>query len=75
MLWPFVAGLVVGLVALYSHVRLPIDKVPRWPHPSTVGDLVYKDKNGYCFKFETTMVDCEKAKATKEGLRSFPYQV
>jgi hypothetical protein len=75
MIWPFVAGMVVGVLAITSHVRLPVDKVPRWPHPGIVDETVYKDKNGYCFKFEAEMVDCEAAKAGKEGLKPYPYQV
>jgi len=75
MLVPFIVGAVVGLLALTFHVRLPVDKVPRWPHPTSVQETVYKDKNGYCFKFEAEMVDCETAKAGKEGLKPYPYQV
>ena len=58
MVWPFIIGLLVGLFMVYAHVNLPVDKVPKWPHPSNVNDVVYKDRNGLCFMFDVEVMDC-----------------
>jgi len=73
MFWPFTIGLIVGLIMVYSHVVLPMDRVPKWPHPSNVGEVIYKDKNGLCFKFEAEVMDCGSADA--KGAKAYPYVV
>jgi|LauGreDrversion4_2_1035121.scaffolds.fasta_scaffold778181_2 hypothetical protein len=75
MLLPFLVGAGVGILALTFHVKLPVDKVPRWPHPNSLNEDVFKDKNGRCFKFGAEMVNCEGELAKKEGLKNYPYQV
>lgn len=70
MLWPFFIGLVIGLFMVYFHVDLPVDRVAKWPHPTNVNALVFKDKNNLCFRFETDMVDCGSVTA-----KNYPYEV
>ena len=41
----------------------------KYPTPETVDKLVYKDKNGICYKYVTKEVNCD---ANESRLKSFP---
>ena len=71
VLFPFLAGLFVGFVAIT--LKKPDDtmRILKWPHPSTAGKFTYRDKNGLCYKFKSEEVDCSKV---KESLKDYPYE-
>jgi hypothetical protein len=71
ILLPFLAGLLVGFVSITF--RKPDDsmRVPKWPHPSTVGKFTYRDRNGLCYTFDSEEVDCTKV---KESLKDYPFE-
>ena len=71
VLIPFLGGLLVGFVTITF--RKPDDsmRVPKWPHPSTVGKFTYRDRNGLCYTFESEEVDCTKV---KESLKDYPFE-
>ena len=71
VLIPFLAGLLVGFVTITF--RKPDDsmRIPKWPHPSTVGKFTYRDRNGLCYTFESEEVDCTKV---KESLKDYPFE-
>jgi len=71
ILIPFLAGLLVGFVTITF--RKPDDsmRVPKWPHPSTVGKFTYRDRNGLCYTFDSEEVDCSKV---KENLKDYPFE-
>lgn len=66
----FLAGLVVGFILLYVY-KTPALVVYEYPHPQNVKDRVYRDKNGVCYSYTATKVDCDKNEAT---LRPYPLQ-
>ena len=68
---PFIIGLAIGLVTITW--RKPDDsmRIPKWPHPTTVGKFTYRDRNGLCYSFSSEEVDC---KQVKEKLKDYPYE-
>ena len=68
---PFIIGLAIGLVTITW--RKPDDsmRIPKWPHPTTVGKFTYRDRNGLCYSFSSEEVDCAKV---KEKLKDYPYE-
>jgi len=68
---PFLAGLVFGVITIT--MRRPDDmmRVPKWPHPDSIGKYTYTDKNGFCYKFTAEEVDCD---VQKESLHDYPYE-
>ena len=65
---PFVCGLVIGIFAVL-YVKPEETVVRKYPTPETAKDLVYKDKNGVCYKYTANKVDCDKNEAR---LKDFP---
>jgi hypothetical protein len=41
----------------------------KYPTPENCGKVVYKDKNGICYKYSTKQVDCDK---NQSRLKDFP---
>lgn len=67
--------LVIGIVAGFIILRLfAIDRpiFYKWPHPENAGKVKYKDKNGFCYEYETNTVDCDTNKAK---IKPYPIQV
>ncbi len=67
---PFGAGIVAGLVVLFFFKAEPA-KILDYPHPDTVKQRVYRDKNGACYKYTSTEVNCDANEAT---LKPYPLQ-
>jgi hypothetical protein len=60
---PFLAGLAVAwVVFFYLKPESAMDKVVKWPHPTNAGKVVYRDRNGLCYTFESQIADCAKVK-------------
>jgi hypothetical protein len=70
MLVPFLIGLFLGLFLIYYDVNLPSEKIAKWPHPTNADKLVFKDKNGLCFKFEFNEIDCKTEGLT---IKDYPH--
>ncbi len=67
---PFLAGCLIGIwLIFYFHAEKPV--VTRYPHPDTINTLTYRDKNGVCYKYDATQVDCNKNEKT---LKQYPLQ-
>jgi hypothetical protein len=66
----FLGGLVLGLFLLYAY-KAPPPIVYEYPHPQKGGDRVYRDRNGVCYSYTATKVDCDANEAT---LRPYPLQ-
>ncbi len=77
MLWdhfrfvPFLVGLAFGFVAIVRRKPDETERVPKWPHPTTVNQYVYRDRNGLCFQFQSEEVNCDQV---KETLKDYPYE-
>ena len=67
---PFICGLVIGIIAVI-YVKPEESVVRKYPTPETAKDMIYKDKNGMCYTFESQEVNCDKS---EEKLRDFPLQ-
>ena len=67
---PFFIGLFVGLL-LIIFFRPQKDTIYKYPHPQTVQQLVYKDRNGSCYKYNVKEVNCDDNEGT---LTDYPIQ-
>lgn len=71
-LMPFLAGLAVGAVIFFGFKPdANKERVVKWPNPENSGKVVYRDRNGLCYKFESQLVDCTKV---KEKLQAYSYE-
>lgn len=67
---PFVAGIGAGILMLLYY-KAPKSIIYEYPHPQNVKDRVYRDKNGVCYAYTSTTVDCD---ANETTLRPYPIQ-
>jgi hypothetical protein len=67
---PFIAGLAVGFLVVFYYKPPPFI-VRDYPHPNNVGERVYRDLNGICYKYKSNEVDCDK---NEESLTVYPLQ-
>ena len=67
---PFLAGVLVGIVGLLFWKEKP-RVIVKYPHPSTVQNLKYKDPNGVCYKYNAKEVGCDANEGT---LKPYPLQ-
>ena len=66
---PFSIGLTLGAVYVYMGGRGIHETIYKYPHPTTVDALVYKDPNGACYRYKVEKVNCDK----NEGkLKEYP---
>jgi hypothetical protein len=65
---PLVIGLAIGVIAI-MFIKPEQSVVLKYPTPENSGKIVYKDKNGVCYKYTSTEVDCDKNEAK---LKDFP---
>lgn len=68
---PFVSGLVIGAIIFFGFKPDTRDRVVKWPNPENAGKVVYRDRNGLCYKFESQIVDCSKV---KEKLQTYSFE-
>lgn len=59
-LLPFLSGLVIGIVYIALGGRGAHEVIYKYPHPTTVDALVYKDPNAACYRYKVQQVDCDK---------------
>lgn len=67
---PFLTGFMVGVVGILFWKEKP-KVIVKYPHPSNVQNLIYRDPNGACYKYTSKEVDCDKNEAT---LAPYPLQ-
>lgn len=67
---PFGLGLAVGFL-LILFFRPQKDTIYKYPHPQTVEQLIYKDQNGSCYKYNVKEVSCDANEGT---LTDYPIQ-
>lgn len=68
---PFVSGLVIGAIIFFGFKPDTRDRVVKWPNPENAGKVVYRDRNGLCYKFESQIVDCTKV---KDKLQAYSFE-
>jgi hypothetical protein len=69
-LFPFVLGLTIGLFIVYVLKPAPV-VVVRYPNIDNVGKVVYRDRNGTCFKYEMNEVSCDDV---EDRIKDYPLQ-
>ena len=69
-LFPFIAGLLVGLFILFFFKSEPIT-IMKYPHPSNVDGRTYKDKNNVCYRYTSKEVGCDE---NEGALKQYPLQ-
>jgi hypothetical protein len=65
---PLIFGIVIGIVAVLL-IKPEKNVVYKYPTPDTAGKLIYKDKNGVCYKYNAKQVDCDK---NESRIKDFP---
>ena len=65
---PFVLGVILGIFGIYF-VKPEQTVTYRYPTPDNAGTVTYKDKNGVCYTYSATTVDCDKNEAK---LKQYP---
>lgn len=67
---PFLFGLAAGVFVVYI-LKPSAVVIVRYPNIDNVGKVVYKDRNGTCFRYEINTVDCDKS---EDRIRTYPLQ-
>jgi hypothetical protein len=66
--FPLLVSFAFGIFIVYILKPAPT-VIIKYPNIENAGKLIYKDRNGTCFVYETKEVDCDK----NEGrIRAFP---
>lgn len=65
---PLFIGFVIGIIAIMA-IKPEMSVTHKYPTPENCGKVVYKDKNGICYKYSTKQVDCDK---NQSRLKDFP---
>jgi hypothetical protein len=65
---PLLVGLVIGVVAILM-IKPEKEVVYKYPTPQNAGKVVYKDKNGVCYKYSSKEVNCD---SNESRLKDFP---
>lgn len=67
---PFLLGFLVGIVGILFWRPKP-RVVIKYPHPTNVEQLTYRDSNGVCYSYKVDKVSCDANEAT---LKPYPLQ-
>jgi hypothetical protein len=66
--FPLLLSFAFGIFIVYILKPAPI-VIIKHPNVENAGKIIYKDRNGSCFVYETKEVDCNKNEAR---IRAFP---
>jgi hypothetical protein len=65
---PLIVGIVIGIISIFF-VNPQKSIIYKYPTPENAGKIIYKDKNGVCYKYAAKQVDCDK---NESRLKDFP---
>jgi hypothetical protein len=68
--FPFLVGLAIGLFLVYI-LKPSQTVIVKYPNLENTDTVVYRDRNGTCFKYETKVVDCDKE---EDRIKPYPLQ-
>jgi len=68
-LTPFLIGIASGVLYIVMGGRGAHEVIYKYPHPTTVDALVYKDPNGACYRYKVEQVNCDK---NEKKLKEYP---
>ena len=66
---PFLIGLSLGVLYIFMGGRGVHETIYKYPHPTTVDALVYRDPNGACYRYKVEKVSCDK---NEDKLKEYP---
>jgi hypothetical protein len=66
---PFILGIVVGIAYLALGGKGAHEVIYKYPHPTTVDALTYRDPNGACYRYKVEQVNCDK---NEKNLKEYP---
>jgi hypothetical protein len=66
---PFILGLTVGIVYIALGGKGAHEVIYKYPHPTTVDALTYRDPNGACYRYKVEQVNCDK---NEKQLKEYP---
>jgi hypothetical protein len=66
---PFILGLTVGIVYIALGGKGAHEIIYKYPHPTTVDALTYRDPNGACYRYKVEQVNCDK---NEKKLKEYP---
>ncbi len=61
-------GIIIGIIGVYF-IKPTQNIIYKYPTPENAGKIIYKDKNGICYKYSSKEVDCDKNVAR---LKNYP---
>lgn len=65
---PFLIGLMIGIIGILF-IKTDQTVSYKYPTPETADKIIYKDKNGVCYRYTAKEVNCDQ----NEGrLKEFP---
>jgi len=67
---PFLIGFVVGIVGILIWKPKP-RVIIKYPHPTNIEQLTYRDPNGVCYTYKSKEVSCD---ANEQSLKPYPLQ-
>ena len=65
---PLIIGIVIGIISIIF-IKPEKTVVYKYPNPETSEKIIYKDKNGVCYAYAPTKVDCDK---NENKMKNFP---
>jgi hypothetical protein len=65
---PLIFGIVLGIIGI-MFIKPEQNVVYKYPSPDNAGKITYKDKNGICYKYSATSVECDK---NESRLKDYP---
>ena len=68
--FPFLMGLAVGLFCVYI-LKPAAVVVVKYPNIDNAGKVIYRDRNGTCFKYDVEERDCDK---DEDRIKAYPLQ-
>jgi hypothetical protein len=67
---PFLLGFFIGIFFVYILKPAPM-VIMKYPNLENTADVIYRDRNGTCFKYDTKTVDCDKH---EDRIKPYPLQ-
>ncbi len=67
---PFLIALACGIFFVYILKPAPV-VIMKYPNVDNAGKVIYRDRNGTCFKYEIETVDCDKS---EDRIKPYPLQ-
>ena len=68
--FPFLLGLTFGIFFVYI-LKPPAMVITKYPNVENAGKIIYRDRNGTCFQYDTNIVDCDKS---EDRIKPYPLQ-